>query len=334
VTDPTIEVRAGDEQPWDVLEGHLRRVLELPGEPMAVRQFSAGRANLTFLVTFGDVRLVVRRPPRGKLAPGAHDMGREHRVLSALADAYPRAPRSLHFCDDESVMGVPFIVLEHREGVVVSGSIPPALAGHADVERRVDLALLDAAADLHTVDPLAVGLGDLGRPEGFAGRQVQGWLERWRRAAPTDGSALMKDIAQRLLSSVPEPSRTSVVHLDLKLDNCQFDPTDPDTVMSVFDWDMATLGDPLFDLGLLLVSMGSLPVWTLATGEAAARYAERSGIDVRQLDWYVAFATWRTAVVLQQLYNRYTSGDTSDDRYRSYDDHIPGIAERARALLG
>jgi len=260
-------------------------------------------------------------------------MEREHRVLTGLAAAYPRAPRALHLCDDESVLGVPFIVLEHREGIVVSNTIPPALAHHVDVDRRVDLALLDAAADLHTVDHSHAGLSDLGRPEGFGQRQVQGWLERWRRATPIGGSTLMDETAERLLSSIPAPQRTSVVHLDLKLDNCQFDRADPDTVTSVFDWDMATLGDPLFDLGLLIVSMASLPVWVLEPEDVAERYAARSGLDVHHLDWYIAFATWRTAVVLQQLYARYTSGDSSDERYQSYGNLIPGIAERARTLL-
>jgi aminoglycoside phosphotransferase (APT) family kinase protein len=143
----------------------------------------------------------------------------------------------------------------------------------------------------------------------------------------------MTSVADELARTVPSPSRVSVVHNDLKLDNCQFDPAEPGTVHSVFDWDMATLGDPLFDMGSLLVAMGSNPVWELSTDEALARYTERSGIDVTGIGWYLAFATWRTAVVVQQLYNRYRSGDSTDDRLAAMGAVVPSLATRAATLL-
>jgi aminoglycoside phosphotransferase (APT) family kinase protein len=329
----TVAVRPSDELDWPALEHHLRRVLDVADDPMTVRQFGEGRANLTYLVTFGDRQFVVRRPPRGTLAPGAHDMHREFRVLSRLNDHYPRAPRALHYSDDVSIVGAPFLVVEHREGVVIHGSIPDEMMQHADVVRRVDLALLDAAADLHTVDVDAVGLGRLGKAGGFGRRQVDGWRERWQRAAPREGSAAMDEAAERLAATVPEPTHVAIVHNDLKLDNCQFSPRDPDTVTSVFDWDMATLGDPLFDLGLLLVSMGTSPLWTLDDADAVAHYSARSGIDVERISWYLAFATWRTAVVLQQLFNRYLAGDSADERHASFGASISLYADRARALV-
>ncbi len=331
--DGVIDVRPGDQLDWAALEAYLRTVLGLPDAAMSVRQFVAGRANLTYLVAFGATRLVLRRPPRGTLAPGAHDMAREYRVLSRLHGAYPRAPRALHFTDDASIIGAPFVVIEYRDGVVVRDSIPESMTHHCDIKRRLDGALIDAAADLHTVDAGGAGLGELGRPDGFGRRQVEGWHDRWRRAAPADATAVMDDVAVRLAATLPAPTRVSIVHNDLKLDNCQFQPDDPDTVTSVFDWDMATLGDPLFDLGLLLVSMGSLPVWVISVGHAVERYASRSGIDVAQIGWYLAFATWRTAVVLQQLYNRYLAGDTADDRHAVFGAAIPVCAQRALALI-
>jgi aminoglycoside phosphotransferase (APT) family kinase protein len=333
VSNDVIAVRAGDELAWPALERHLRDVLDVPPAPMNVRQFGGGRANLTYLVAFGESQLVVRRPPRGKLAPGAHDMEREFRVLSALGDAYARAPRALHYSADESILGAPFVVIEHRDGVVVRDSVPESMAHHADVERRIDVALVHAAADLHAVDAASVGLGELGRAEGFGRRQVDGWLGRWRRASGGDGGEVMDHVAERLSATLPEPTRAAIVHNDLKLDNCQFAPQDPDTVTSVFDWDMATLGDPLFDLGLLLVSMETSPAWVLSTSEAVDHYATRSGIDVRRIDWYLAFATWRTAIVLQQLYNRYLSGDTADERYATFGASITAYADRARELV-
>jgi aminoglycoside phosphotransferase (APT) family kinase protein len=216
---------------------------------------------------------------------------------------------------------------------VVADAVPASMAHHPDVVRRVDLALIDAAADLHSVDPREAGLTELGRPEGFGDRQVRGWADRWRRAAPPDAPPTMTEVADELGRTVPTPPRASIVHNDLKLDNCQFHADDPDTVTSVFDWDMATLGDPLFDLGLLLVSQQSTALWALTTDEAVARYASRSGIDVGRIDWYVAFATWRMAVVLQQLYNRYLAGDSADDRLGALGATIPTIAEKAATLL-
>lgn len=333
MTEDLIQVRPGDELPWSALEAHLRSALDVPADVMQVRQFRGGTANLTYLVSFGDTRLVVRRPPRGKLAPGAHDMAREHRMLSRLGDVYPRAPRALHLCEDASVVGATFVVVEYREGEVLRDAIPDSMTHHPDIERRVDLALIDAAADLHSVDVEAAGLGRPGQGEGFGARQVRGWGERWKIAAPGGGSDLMDEVAERLAASLPESPRLAIVHNDLKLDNCQFAPSDPDRVRSVFDWDMATVGDPLFDLGLLLVSMSASPIWILATEDAVARYRARSGIDVDRIDWYLAFATWRTAVVLQQLYNRHLAGDSADARLAQFGAAIPMYAARARELV-
>ena len=331
--DLLIPVRPGDELDWAALEVHLRAHLELPADAMHVRQFSAGHANLTYLLGFGDRSLVFRRPPRGTLAPGAHDMAREHKVLSRLWRAYPRAPRSDHYCDDESIVGAPFVIIEYREGEVVRATVPPSMAQQPDVERRICLALVDAMAELHAVDVDAAGLTDLGHPDGFAARQVSGWHDRWRRAAPDDPVPAMNDVAAQLAASVPEPPRVSVVHNDLKLDNCEFEAGDPDHVTSVFDWDMATTGDPLFDVANLLSSSQSSPIWVVSRDDVAQRYAARSGIDITNIKWYEAFASFRTAVVVQQLYNRYARGESSDERLASLGDLVPGIADRAGVLV-
>jgi aminoglycoside phosphotransferase (APT) family kinase protein len=331
--DATAEVRESDQLDWPALEHFLRQDLELPREPMRVRQFTAGRANLTYLLSFGEKRAVFRRPPRGTIAPGAHDMHREYRVLSALWERYPRAPRPYLYSDDESIVGAPFIVVEYREGETIRESIPPSMAAHVDVTRRVCFAIVDAMADLHCVRIDTPALEGLGRPDGFGARQVSGWLDRWRRAAPDDAEPTMEAVGRQLAASVPEPPRAAVVHNDLKPDNCQFRTGDPDHVTSVFDWDMATVGDPLFDVANLLSSSQQLPIWVVSRDEVAERYAARSGLDLTGLRWYEAFATFRSGVVVQQLYNRFASGASSDDRLAGLGALVPGIAERARSLL-
>ena len=195
---------------------------------------------------------MLRRPPFGVVAPGAHDMKREYRVLSKLWRIFDRAPRAYLFCDDHSVIGADFVVMERRHGEVIRDDVPASMAGHDDVGRRVSFALVDAMADLHLLDPAAAELSTLGRPDGFVERQVTGWHTRWELVHPDDGPPEMDTVAERLLATMPAPTRVSFVHNDLKLDNCQFDPADPDRVQSIFDWDMTTLGEPLVDLGTLL----------------------------------------------------------------------------------
>ncbi|WP_063824919.1 phosphotransferase family protein [Nocardia pseudovaccinii] len=326
-------VRAGDELDWEATQRYLRSVLDLPQGPFSVRQFTAGHANLTYLLHFGDAPIVLRRPPRGTLALGSHDMHREFRVLSRLNNSYPRAPRALHFCPDETIVGSPFIVVEYRTGETVYDAVPASMAGLPDVAHRLNMAVIDAAADLHAVDVDAVGLSDLGKPSGFGERQVANWSERWRRVAPPDGSSLMFDVSARLAQTVPAPRKIALVHNDLKLDNCQFASGEPDTVTAVFDWDMATIGDPLFDIGALLDATTWNPLWVLSTEEALRRYSSRSGADTSIVAWYLAFAHWRTAVVIQQFSHRHAAGDSADDRLANIGQGVLERAEWARELL-
>ena len=238
-------VRAGEALDWARLEAWLlpRLTESFPGAhgPLSVLQFPHGSANLTYLLRLGDHELVLRRPPMGELAPGAHDMRREFKVLSRLWHHFDRAPRAYVFCDDHAVLGSDFFVMERRRGEVVRAALPAAMGAHAGVGRRIGFALVDAMADLHALDPAACGLGDIGRPEGFVERQLDGWARRWELAKFDDSPAEMQRLHARLARRVPPLSRASIVHNDLKLDNCQFDPGDPDRVAAIFDWDMATL---------------------------------------------------------------------------------------------
>jgi len=344
-TTPEItEVRPGEELDWDSLEAYLRAQLPQAVREFSVLQFPNGSANLTYLVSFGDLQFVVRRPPFGVIATAAHDMRREHTVLSRLHAAYPRAPLGLHYCADESVIGAHFLVSEYRSGVVVWDHVPEVLRVGADPGHRIGLAVVDALADLHLVDANECGLGDLGRPDGYLRRQVAGWQGRWEAVA-LDSRGAMDRVGELLARHLPDSGRPALVHNDFKVDNCQFTPGAPDAVTSVFDWDMATLGDPLTDLGTLLNYWpdglepaegvpGLEHLGLPGRDEVVARYATRTGQHLRRGDvtWYEAFGCWKTAVILQQLYVRYVRGETSDDRMAARGQQVDRLAERALAL--
>jgi aminoglycoside phosphotransferase (APT) family kinase protein len=342
-------VRPGEALDWGALAAYLREQLAGLDGDMRVLQFPNGSANLTYLVAFGSRRLVVRRPPFGRVAPGAHDMRREHRTLSRLWRRFAPAPRALLFCDDHAVVGADFLVVEYRPGEVIWDAIPASMQAHADVGRRVGLAAVEALAQLHLVSPAAIGLADLGRPEGFVERQVAGWAKRWGLVARKETAPLMGAVGDRLARSIPRSPHAAILHNDYKLDNCQFDPADPDRVRSVFDWDMATLGDPLVDLGttlnywpdpsdgddgsgaLVVPGVESLKLPTRA--EVVERYAAVTGFDLDAIAWYEAFACWKTAVVLQQLYVRYLRGESTDERMAARGGLVEPQARRAATLL-
>jgi len=340
-------VREGEGLDWDRAESWIRaRMPELAGD-FSVEQFPGGHANLTYLLHFGDRELVLRRPPFGPVAPGSHDMVREHKVLSKLWEHLATAPRAFLLCEDEGVVGARFFVMERRTGVVIRTRVPDEMRVHPEVERRASFALMDAMADLHDVDYEAAGLADLGKPEGFVERQIAGWKRRWDRAKNVD-IPLFDDVHARLERTMPAPGRPSLVHNDLKLDNCQFDPADPDRVKSIFDWDMTTLGEPLADLGTLLgywaqpddgddrsptnplTSQPGFPT----RAELAERYAARRGVDLSSIRWYEAFAIWKTAVVLQQIYIRWVKGQTQDARFEALGTRVPMLVSLASDTLG
>ena len=344
MTLPSETASVTDGLDWPRLDRWLRA--HLPGleGDMEVTQFTGGHANLTYCVSFGDQELVVRRPPFGEIPPGAHDMAREHRVLSGLNPVFDRAPRALGFCGDETVIGAPFLVVERRTGVVVRDGIPDSLASLPEVEQRLSRALVDALAEFHAVDVDGAGLEKLGRPEGFLDRQLAGWHNRWQRAAPQQ-MPVFDAVHTRLVDSRPARSRSTLVHNDFKFDNAMFASDDPDRVASVFDWDMATLGDPLVDLGTLL-SYWKDPTDTIersptvdldmtgfATRSQMVEWYATAGHAVDHVDWYEAFATWKLAVVLQQLFNRYAAGDSDDHRLGRLGQHVRPLAEHAHDML-
>lgn len=340
--DNAAPVRPGEELPVAILDDYLRRHLPDLDGPLLVEQFARGFSNLTYLLRLGEAELVLRRPPFGNAVKSAHDMGREYRVLSKLWSVYPAAPRPILFCDDPAVMDVPFYVMERRRGVILRQQLPPGLTIDAPTAHRLSTALIDGLADLHGLDYRAAGLGDLGKPEGYVARQVAGWTERYARAR-TDNLPAIDRISGWLAEHLPAESGPALVHNDYKYDNLVLDPADLTRVVAVLDWEMATVGDPLMDLGTTLgywvEADDPAPLRLAATGptalpgiltrrELVARYAERTGRDVSGVLFYYVFGLFKIAVIVQQIYARFVGGQTRDPRFARLNDLVAVMAEQ------
>ncbi|HKV07829.1 MAG TPA: phosphotransferase family protein [Thermoanaerobaculia bacterium] len=328
--DDTRPVRPGEELPAAQLALWLEERLPGTAGPIEIEQFPGGHSNLTYRLRFGDRELVLRRPPFGSKVKTAHDMGREHRILSRLYAAYPKAPRALLHCDDPSVIGAPFYVMERVRGVVLRHQKPPAGVDLPPGRMRaLSEAVVDGLAELHAVDYQAAGLGDLGRPEGYVARQVEGWTGRWVNAR-TDDVPDVDRAAAWLAENRPPETGAALIHNDYKYDNLVLDPEDLSRVVAVLDWEMATVADPLMDLGtslgywmdpddapalrLLPAGPTTLP-GNLRRTEVVERYAARTGRDVSNILFYYVYGLFKIAVIAQQIYYRYQQGLTHDERF-------------------
>ena len=337
------EVRSGEELPREQLAAWLGERLAGGGE-IQILQFPAGHSNLTYLIRthIPASEYVLRRAPLGPVAARAHDMVREYRVLRAVYPHYRLAPQPVTVCEDASIIGTPFFVMERRRGVVARHGVPGEYRHKADAPAQMSRALIDSLADLHLIDVESAGLGGLGRPVGFLQRQVEGWSERWKRAA-TGPIPVMDPVMEWLASERPEPKRVAMLHQDYKFDNVMFAPRDPSRMTAVLDWEMATVGDPLADLGLTL-TYWSLPEAQKVAGmeESAGwwnreqmieRYVEKTGFSVEGLHWYEVLGTFKLAVIIQQIYARYAHGQTSDQRFAAMGAMARGLADRAGAMI-
>jgi aminoglycoside phosphotransferase (APT) family kinase protein len=336
-------VRAGEELPVAALEAYLAQHLSGVSGPLTVEQFPHGHSNLTYLLRRGGQEFVLRRPPFGNQVKTAHDMGREFRVLSKLSAVYPPAPRPYLYCEDESVLGAPFYVMERRRGVILRRADTAGLTIDAPTARRLSTALIDNLALLHGLDYKAAGLADLGKPEGYVTRQVTGWINRYTNAR-TDPLPELDRVAQWLTDHMPTQSAAALVHNDYKYDNLVLDPDDLTRIVAVLDWEMATVGDPLMDLGTTLgywvesgdpaavhanaVGPTALP-GSLTRQELVARYAEKTGRDVSGILFYYCFGLYKIAVILQQIYARYVRGHTRDERFAHLNERVATISRQA-----
>ncbi|MFC4003726.1 phosphotransferase family protein [Prauserella oleivorans] len=312
------------------------------GGSLEAELLHGGRSNLTYLLSDGDKRWVLRRPPLGELTPSAHDMAREYRVVAALTGSdVPVAPTVAY--DEEDVLGVPFALVEYVDGRVIRTAEELHTLSRADIARCAH-ALVDVLARLHAVDPDAVGLGDFGRPQGYLARQVRRWYDQWQRVR-TRPLPDIDTLHARLAEACPEESGASIVHGDYRIDNTILDPADPARVRAVVDWEMATLGDPLADLGLHLAY--SDPAFALVLAGSAAstsehmppgddlaqRYAEVSGRDLGRLDFYVGLGYFKIAVIAEGIHARFRKGMTRGSGFELVGEAVaPLAATGLRAL--
>ncbi|MGE7760885.1 phosphotransferase family protein [Peribacillus sp. NPDC097895] len=331
MVDDTIPVRPGEELNLDALVDFLRKnVLDLPKEPLELQQFSTGYSNLTYQLKMGEWEAVLRRPPLGPVAPKAHDMKREHHILSRINPYFHAAPEPILYSDDESIAGAPFFLMERKHGIVIDTEFPAGIEPTFERCRQLSNVLVNRLADLHSIPHEKTGLAEISKPEGFIERQVYGWISRYERAK-TDEIKEVAPLINYLKQNIPKYSQTSIIHYDYKINNAMFNQ-DLTEMVGLFDWEMSTVGDPLADLGVALsywtesgdpelikFGLGQASITTLngflTRKEFIESYAARSGRDVSNVDFYLTFGYFKLAVILQQIYYRYKKGQTSDPRF-------------------
>jgi aminoglycoside phosphotransferase (APT) family kinase protein len=340
VVDTWEEARRLTSPPLVVREG-LGRLLKTDGLP-EVERIDAGHSNATFIVRTPTLRCILRRPPRPPFEPKAHDVLREYRYLNALRDQPVRVPVALLQCEDRSIIGSPFYLMEALDGVALRDQVPVSFDTPA-ARRRIGEQLVDALHELHEIDASGLGLGDTTHGERYLERQVSLWAEQWTRNQTREIRAV-DEVTRLLRATIPVSHRVAVVHGDYKLDNVLFARPGPPTLVAILDWEMATLGDPLADLGYLTgtwIDPGEGPDRLLGLGavtaqpgfssrrELAARYADRSGLPLGDLAWYQALALWKLAILLEASYRRFLTGTTSDAFFGELERGTPKIAEHA-----
>jgi aminoglycoside phosphotransferase (APT) family kinase protein len=340
-------VRAGEELDAAKLEAHLRHHLPQFAGPVVINQFLHGHSNLTYVLTAKAGELVLRRPPFGNQVQTAHDMSREFRVLSKLWPVFPPAPKPYLYCDDASVLGAPFYLMERRRGLILRKSLPSGLSLDADIARRLGHSLIETQAQLHKIDYHAAGLADLGKPAGYVARQVTGWSQRYENAR-TDDLEAMEHVSRWLIERMPPESGTAMIHNDFKFDNVVLDPANVTRIVAVLDWEMATLGDPLMDLGTTLgywIEAGDPePLKQAAVGptmhpgsltrrELVERYEQTTGRTVANPLFYYCFGLFKIAVIIQQIYARLVRGHTHDSRFARLNEVVAVMSRQAQRAI-
>lgn len=342
LVDGTAAVREGEELDSNKLEQYLLAGIEGATGPLAIEQFPSGHSNLTYLIRLGAQEYVLRRPPFGSKVKSAHDMSREYRVLSKLHPVYHPAPKPILFCEDQEIMGADFYVMERKRGVVFRRDQPEGIDFPPEQVRDISNALIDNLATLHLLDWEAIGLGELRKDGQFMERQVKGWIKRYA-GSQTDDITAMDEVGAWLEKKIPKDSGAALIHNDYKFDNVMLGENNLASIAGVLDWEMATIGDPLADLGTALgywAEPGDNAISTTqcfltvlpgapTRREFADRYAEKTGADLSNIHYYYVFALYKLAVILQQIYYRYHQGLTKDERFAMLIHLVRMIAEAA-----
>lgn len=344
--DQPTNIRKGEELDTTRLLAYLKEQLPEIDGPLSIKQFPGGFSNLTYSLKYGDQDFVLRRPPFGANIKSAHDMSREYRIFEKLIKHYQKVPKPILYCEDEQVLGAPFYIMERVQGVILRSTMPKYMHPSPDIMRGIAEALVDTFVELHEVDYHAAGLGALGKPEGYVERQITGWTKRYFKAK-TDEVPSLENAAKWLAENQPSESSSALIHNDFKYDNMILDADNLTQVKAVLDWEMATLGDPLLDLGTsiaywfdaddpdALKAMGLSP--TLLPGnpgraEIVQWYSEKSGKDVGNIVFYYVFGLFKIAVIVQQIYARFKKGYTQDPRFAHLNMVVEGfgiLAEQA-----
>ena len=341
-------VRPGEQLNLAALSRWLCGKIERAEQGITVEQFPSGHSNLTYLLRIDHREYVLRRGPLGPVAAKAHDMAREFRVLQSVHPHFPEAPKVFHLCEDASVLGGVFFLMERRQGIILRDEIPPQLSCVSDYAKLVSESIIDTMVKLHAIDIAKTGLNALGRSEGFLERQVVGWTNRWNQAK-TEELPQMDRVIQWLVDRRPDSPAPTLVHNDYKLDNVMLRFGSVDQIEAVLDWEMATVGDPLADLGLTLCywawadapqlrarglpALSSQPGW-YTRDQFLQRYAERGGRDLCKIGYYEVLGIFKLAIILQQIYFRFRRGQTRDTRFQDFDTRVRGLIELADSLIG
>ncbi|WLR47893.1 phosphotransferase family protein [Halobacillus litoralis] len=346
----TRPVRQGEELEVNKLERFLREKLEIPSGDMQIRQFGAGHSNLTYELSVGEEwKVVLRRPPMGPVAPKAHDMEREFKVLQSLHPIYPLAPKP-YLYESGNLIGRPFFLMERREGLVFDSTYPEGVDATEELGRQLSETMVDRLAELHSLDYRETSLKDMVKPEGFMERQVHGWIKRYEKAR-TDDVVSGERLKKWLIDHIPASRGAAIIHYDYKLNNAMFSKDNPSQMVGLFDWEMTTVGDPMADVGaamsywiqkddpeLLKTGLGKPPL-TVQEGfytrdEFIHRYAEKSGRNVEGINFYLTFAYFKLAGIVQQIYYRYKKGQTKDPRFAEMHVFVNHLIRHAEETAG
>lgn len=343
----TAEIRPGEEISQEDLQSFLREKLNAKADEIEISQFPAGSSNLTYLVKIGAEEYVLRRPPFGNTVKSAHDMRREFDVLSKLSTVYQPAPKPLIFCDDEAIIGAEFYLMERRSGLIIRGAAPEILKNSPELQRKVCASFVRNLAELHALDYEKIGLGTLGKPEGYARRQVEGWTKRYFDAK-TDEHHELETAIEWLDRNIPDARGAALIHNDYKFDNVMLNPENLTEIVAVLDWEMTTVGEPLMDLG------SSLAYWMSADAgkhllnmpfnprvlmenisrrELVEIYESKSGATVSDMLFYYVFGTIKLAVIAQQIYARFIKGYTRDKRFATFNHFVNALGAIAAGSI-
>ncbi len=339
----TKQIRQGEELNEANLLAFLQEKLGIKTDDITVEQFPAGSSNLTYQLKIDGQEFVLRRPPFGNTVKSAHDMKREFDVLSKLSEVYKPAPKPLIYCNDENVTGADFYLMERRHGLIIRGISPANLEKSKELQHEVCESFIENLAALHSLDYKKIGLADLGKPEGYATRQVEGWTKRYFNAKTDEHAELEKSI-EWLNQNIPASVGATLVHNDYKFDNVMLNPENLTEIIAVLDWELTTVGEPLMDLGTTLgywmsknagAEMLSMPfnprvlMENISRRELVEIYGKKSGRNISDILFYYAFGTFKIAVIAQQIYARFVKGFTNDKRFATFDNFVNALGKIA-----